>query len=120
MKIRLVVFKLLNAEYNVRRWQFAYYCNFISISCFTEGRIFGVKLWDINELWIGRAVEGGDSGLVLGTAVLFKWRGWEKSRNNVTTEIWIVILSVTDKYLYCYRRNLNKNISTDFSKKRQM
>ena len=47
------------------------------------------------------------------------WRDWEKSRNNVTTEIWTGILSVTDKYLYCERRNLNKNIYTDFSKKGQ-
>lgn len=52
MTIRFVVFRLLNAEYNILRWQFAYYCNFISISCFTGGRIFGVKLWDVPPCYL--------------------------------------------------------------------
>ena len=37
---------------------------------------------------------------------------------NVPTEIRTEILKVTDKYLYWERRNLNKNMSTDFSKKK--
>jgi len=52
------------------------------LSLVSRGGIFGVKLWDINELWIGRGVEGGGNGLVLGTTA-------EKSHEiiNVPTDI---------------------------------